>query len=117
MISSCFALFLIFILFASIAFFSIGICNDLNVVAFVGILLFAIEATGVTAVGVLMLSNDLQLWKTDELAAHITELTQVKEKTPVCYTINNNTLCGEFIYEDSTHRYEYKNNTLSINLK
>lgn len=117
MISSSFALFLVFILFASIAFFAIGICTDLNVVIFVGILLFAIEVASVTTVSVLMLSNDLQLWRTDELAAHITELTQVKEKTPVCYTINNNKLCGEFIYEDSTHRYEYKNNTLLINLK
>lgn len=117
MISSSFAVFLIIALFAGIAFLGIGVVNEINGVAIVGTLFLAIEAAGIIAVSMLMISGDMQLWKTDKLAAHIAETTQTKEKTPNCYTINNNKLCGEFIYEDATHRYEFKNNTLFIDLK
>ena len=117
MISSSFALFLIIVLFAGIAFLGIGVVNEINGVAFVGTLFLAIEAACIIAVGMLMLHGDMQLWKTNKLTEHIAEITQTKEKMPNCYTINNNKLCGEFIYEDATHRYEYKNNTLMINLK
>lgn len=117
MISSSFALFLVIALLAGIALLGIGICNELDGVTFAGIVCLAIEAACIIAVSLLMFSGDMQLWKTDKLNEHIAELTQTKEKTPNCYTINNNKLCGEFIYEDATHRYEYKNNTLFINLK
>lgn len=117
MISSSFAVFLIIALFAGIAFLGIGVVNEINGVAFVGILFLAIEAACIIAVGMLMIHGDMQLWKTDQLNTHIAEISQTKEKMPNCYTINNNKLCGEFIYEDATHRYEYKNNTLMINLK
>lgn len=117
MISSSFALFLLVALFAGIAFLGIGVVNEINGVAFVGTLFLAIEAASIIAVGMLVLHGDMQLWKTDQLNAHIAEITQTKEKMSNCYTINNNKLCGEFIYEDATHRYEYKNNTLLINLK
>lgn len=117
MISSSFALFLIIAFFAGISLLGIGICNEIYGVAFAGIFFLAIESACVIAVSMLMISGDMQLWKTDKLAVHIAESTQTKEKTPNCYTINNNKLCGEFIYEDATHRYEYKNNTLFINPK
>jgi hypothetical protein len=117
MISSSFAIFLIVMLFAGIAFLGIGVVNEIDGVAFVGTLFLAIEAAGIIAVSMLIISGDMQLWKTDKLAVHIAEMSQTKEKTPNCYTINNNKLCGEFIYEDATHHYEYKNNTLFIDLK
>ena len=117
MISSSFALFLVIALLAGFAFLAIGVVNEINGVAFVGTIMLAIEAACIIAVSLLMISGDMQLWKTDQLTKHIIELTQTKEKTPNCYTINNNKLCGEFVYEDATHRYEYKNNTLFINLK
>ena len=117
MISSAFALFLIIALLVGIAFLGIGVVNELNSVAFVGTVILAVEAACIIAISMLMISGDMQLWKTDKLAVHIAKSTQTKEKTPNCYTINNNKLCGEFIYEDATHRYEYKNNTLMINLK
>lgn len=117
MISSSFALFLLIALLVGIAFLAIGFVNQIDGVVFAGILLLAIEAAGIIAVSMLMISGDMQLWKTDQLTKHIIELTQTKEKTPNCYTINNNKLCGEFIYEDATHRYKYKNNTLMIDLK
>lgn len=117
MISSSFALFLIIALFVGIALLSIGLCNELNNVAFAGIFLLSVESACVIAVSMLILHGDMQLWRTDELAVHIDKIAQTKEKTPNCYTINNNKLCGEFIYEDATHRYEYKNNTLFINKK
>ncbi len=117
MISSSFALFLIIVLFAGITFLAIGVVNEIDVVAFVGTLFLAIEVACIIAVSMLILYGDMQLWKTDKLTVHIAEITQTKEKTPNCYTINNNKLCGEFIYEDATHRYENKNNTLMINLK
>ena len=102
-------------LFAGIAFLGIGVVNEIDGVAFVGTLFLAIESAGIIAVSMLMISGDMQLWKTDKLAVHIAESTQTKIQP--CYTINNNKLCGEFVYEDATHRYEYKNNTLMINLK
>lgn len=117
MISSTFAVFLIVVLFAGLALFGIGYANGIDGSAFAGILFLAIEAACIIAVSSLILIGDMQLWHTDKLNAHIAELTQTKEKMPNCYTINNNKLCGEFIYEDATHRYEYKNNTLFINLK
>lgn len=117
MISSSFAIFLIIALLVGVAFLAIGVVNEINGVAFAGTICLAIEAACIIAVGLLMIRGDMQLWKTDELNAHIAEITQTKEKTPNCYTINNNKLCGEFIYEDATHRYENKNNTLMINLK
>lgn len=117
MISSSFALFLIIALFVGIAFLGIGVCNEIDSVAFAGAIILAVEAACVFATSFLILHDDMQLWRTDELAVHIAETTQTKEKMPNCYTINNNKLCGEFIYEDATHRYEYKNNTLMINLK
>lgn len=117
MISSSFAVFLIIALFAGIAFLGIGVVNEINGFAFAGTFFLAIDAAGIIAVSMLMISGDMQLWKTDKLAVHIAEISQTKEKTPNCYTINNNKLCGEFIYEDATHRYEYKNNTLFINKK
>ena len=117
MISSSFALFLIIALFAGIAFLAIGVVNEIDGVAFVGTLFLAIEAACIIAVSMLMIHGDMQLWKTDQLNAHIAEISQTKEKTPSCYTINNNKLCGEFIYEDATHRYENKNNTLFVNKK
>lgn len=115
MISSSFAIFLLVALLAGVSLLGIGICNEIDGVAFAGILFLAIEAAGVIAVSMLMISGDMQLWKTDKLAVHIAESTQTKIQP--CYTINNNKLCGEFIYEDATHRYEFKNNTLMINLK
>lgn len=117
MISSAFALFLIIALLVGIAFLGIGVCNEIESVGFVGTIILAVEAACIIAVSLLILHGDMQLWKTDQLTKHIIELTQTKEKIPNCYTINNNKLCGEFIYEDATHRYEYKNNTLFINLK
>ena len=117
MISSSFAVFLIIALLVGFSFLAIGVINEINGVAFAGTIFLAIEAACIIAVSLLMISGDMQLWKTDKLAVHIAETTQTKEKTPNCYTINNNKLCGEFIYEDATHRYEYKNNTLFINLK
>lgn len=117
MISSSFALVLIIALLVGFAFLAIGVVNEINGVAFVGTLFLAIEAACIIAVSMLMIRGDMQLWKTDKLAVHIAEISQTKEKTPNCYTINNNKLCGEFIYEDATHRYEYKNNTLMINPK
>ena len=117
MISSSFVLFLIIALFVGIAFLSIGTCNEIESVGFAGAIILAVDAACVIAVSMLILHGDVQLWKTDKLAVHIDEIKQTKEKTPNCYTINNNKLCGEFIYEDATHRYEYKNNTLFINLK
>lgn len=117
MISSSFALFLLVALLVGISLLGIGICNEIDGVAFVGIFFLAIEAACIIAVGMLMIHGDMQLWKTDQLNAHIAEISQTKEKTPNCYTINNNKLCGEFIYEDATHRYEFKNNTLFIDLK
>ena len=117
MISSSFALFLSIVVFAGIALLAYGICNVTTNVAFAGTELLSIEAAFIIAVCLLMLHGDMQLWKTDKLNAHIAEITQTKEKIQHCYTINNNKLCGEFIYEDATHRYEFKNNTLMINLK
>ena len=117
MISSSFALFLIIALLAGISFLGIGVVNEINGIAFLGTVILAVEAVCIIAISMLMISGDMQLWKTDKLAVHIAESTQTKEKTPPCYTINNNKLCGEFIYEDATHRYENKNNTLMINLK
>ena len=117
MISSSFALFLIVMLFAGIAFLGIGVVNEINGVAFVGTIMLAVEAACIIAVSLLMISGDMQLWKTDQLTKHIIELTHTAEKTQPCYTINNNKICGEFTYEDATHRYEYKNNTLFINKK
>lgn len=117
MISSSLAVFLVIALLVGFAFLIIGVVNEINGVAFIGIICFAIEAAFIIAISLLMISGDMQLWKTDTLNAHIAELTQTKEKTQNCYTINNNKLCGEFIYEDATHRYEYKNNTLFINKK
>lgn len=117
MISSSFALFLIITLLVGTALLSIGICNEIDGVAFSGIILLSIDAVLVIAGNLLLLDGKMQLWETDKLAVHIDEITQAKEKAPNCYTINNNKLCGEFVYEDATHRYEYKNNTLFINLK
>ena len=117
MISSSFALFLIIILFAGFAFLAIGVVNEINGAIFASTVLLSIEVAFIIAVGILMLHGDMQLWKTNKLTEHIAEITQTKEKMPNCYTINNNKLCGEFIYEDATHRYEYKNNTLFINPK
>lgn len=117
MISSSFGLFLVITILVGVALLGIGICNEIDGVVFAGTVLLGIHAACVIAVGLLMISGDMQLWKTDKLAIHIDEITQAKEKTPNCYTINNNKLCGEFIYEDATHRYEYKNNTLLIDLK
>lgn len=117
MLSSSFALFILIALLVGTALLSIGVVNEIDGVAFSGIFLLAVDAACIIAVSMLMISGDMQLWKTDKLAVHIAEVTQTKEKTPNCYTINNNKLCGEFIYEDATHRYEYKNNTLFINLK
>ena len=117
MISTSFALFLIIVLLVGTALLSIGICNEIDGVAFSGIILLAIDAILVIVGNLLLLDGRLQLWETDKLAVHIDEITQTKEKMPNCYTINNNKLCGEFVYEDATHRYEYKNNTLFINLK
>ena len=117
MISSSFALFLSIVVFAGIALLAYGICNVNTNVAFAGTVLLSIEAAFIIAVCLIMLHGDMQLWKTDKLNAHIAEITQTKEKIQHCYTINNNKLCGEFIYEDATHRYEFKNNTLMINLK
>lgn len=117
MISSSFALFLIIALLAGIAFLGIGVVNELNGVTFAGTVILAIEAACIIAVSMMILYGDMQLWKTNKLTEHIAEISQTKEKMPNCYTINNNKLCGEFIYEDATHRYENKNNTLMINLK
>lgn len=117
MISSSFAVFLIIALLVGFAFLAIGVVNEINGVVFAGTIMLAIEAACIIAVSLLMISGDMQLWKTDKLNAHIAEITQTAEKTPNCYTINNNKLCGEFVYEDATHRYEYKNNTLFIDLK
>ena len=117
MISSSLAVFLIIALLVGFAFLAIGVVNEINGVVFAGTLILAIEAACIITVSMLMISGDMQLWKTDKLAVHIAEISQTKEKTPNCYTINNNKLCGEFIYEDATHRYENKNNTLMINLK
>lgn len=117
MISSSFALFLIIALFAGIAFLGIGVCNEIDSVAFAGAIILAVEAACVIATSFLILHGDMQLWRTDKLAVYIAETTQTKEKIQPCYTINNNKLCGEFIYEDATHRYEYKNDTLFINKK
>jgi len=117
MISTSFAVFLIIALLAGIAFLGIGVVNELNGVTFAGTVILAIEAACIIAVSMLMISGEIQLWKTDNLTKHIAEISQTKEKMPNCYTINNNKLCGEFIYEDATHRYENKNNTLMINLK
>lgn len=117
MISSSFALFLIITLLVGTALLSIGICNEIDGVAFSGIILLSIDAVLVIAGNLLLLDGKMQLWETDKLAVHIDEITQAKEKAPNCYTINNNKLCGEFVYEDATHRHEYKNNTLFINLK
>lgn len=117
MISTSFAFFLIIMLFVGIILLGTGICNELNGVTFAGIVCFAVEAACIIAVSVLIMHGDMQLWKTDKLNAHIAEITQTKEKMPNCYTINNNKLCGEFIYEDATNRYEYKNNTLFVNPK
>ena len=117
MISSSFALFLIIILFAGFAFLAIGVVNEINGAIFAGTVLLSIEAAFVIATSFIILHGDMQLWRTDKLTEHIAETTQTKEKMPNCYTINNNKLCGEFIYEDATHRYECKNNTLFINPK
>lgn len=117
MISSSFALFLIIILFAGFAFLAIGVVNEINSAIFAGTVLLSIEAAFIIAVCILMLHGDMQLWRTDKLTEHIAEITQTKEKMSNCYTINNNKLCGEFIYEDATYRYEYKNDTLFINPK
>ena len=117
MISSSFAVFLIIVLLVGVSLFGIGVVNEIDGVVFAGTVFLAIEAAGIIAVSMLMISGDMQLWKTDKLAVHIAEISQTKEKTPNCYTINNNKLCGEFVYEDATHRYEYKNNTLFIDLK
>lgn len=117
MISSAFALFLIVALLVGTVFLDIGACNEIESVGFAGMIILAVEAACIIVVSLLILRGDMQLWKTEKLAVHIAEITQTKEKLPNCYTINNNKLCGEFIYEDATHRYEYKNNTLLINLK
>lgn len=117
MISTSFALFFVVALLAGVALLGIGVCNELEVVTFAGTVCLAVEAACIIAVSFLIMHGDMQLWKTDKLNAHIAEITQTKEKMPNCYTINNNKLCGEFIYEDATHRYEYKNNTLFINKK
>lgn len=117
MISSSFALFLIIAFFAGISLLGIGIVNEISGVASAGTLFLAIEAAFILTVSVLMIHGDMQLWRTDKLAVHIAETTRTKEKIQPCYTINNNKLCGEFIYEDATHRYEYKNDTLFINKK
>ena len=117
MISSSFALFVIIALLIGVSLLGIGVCNELSGVTFAGTVFLVIEASCIIAVSMLMLSGEMQLWKTDKLATHIDKITQTKEKMPNCYTINNNKLCGEFVYEDATHRYEYKNNTLFINLK
>lgn len=117
MISSSFALFLIIAFFAGISLLGIGIVNEISGVASAGTIILAVEAAFVIATSFIILHGDMQLWRTDKLAVHIAETTQTKEKMPNCYTINNNKLCGEFIYEDATHRYEYKNDTLFINKK
>lgn len=117
MISSSFALFLIITFLIGTALLSIGISNDIDGVAFSGIILLTVDAILVFVGSLLVLDGRVQLWETDKLAVHIDEIAQTKEKAPNCYTINNNKLCGEFVYEDATHRYEYKNNTLFINLK
>lgn len=117
MISSSFAVFLIIALLVGFAFLGVGVVNELNGVTLAGTIILAVEAACIIATSMSMISGDMQLWKTDKLAVHIAEISQTKEKTPNCYTINNNKLCGEFVYEDATHRYEFKNNTLFIDLK
>jgi len=117
MISASFGVFLVIALLAGLALLGTGICHEINGLAFSGLLLLAIDAACLIAFSLLLINGDMQLWNTDKLAIHIDEITQAKEKAPNCYTINNNKLCGEFLYEDATHRYEYKNNTLFINLK
>ena len=117
MISTSFALFAVIVLLTGLTLLAVGMCNQIDGIVLSGLLCLAIEAACIIAVSMLMINGEMQLWKTDKLTEHIAEITKTKEQTPNCYTINNNKLCGEFIYEDATHRYEYKNNTLLINLK
>ena len=109
MLSPTFFAVALIIAVLSITFLAIGFTNDIDPLVAAGFLGMAVTYAIVIALCLSTMWNDVQVWRTNELNAMLTNNT-VKR----CYTIDGNQLCGNFVYENTKFRYQVSGDTLNI---
>lgn len=109
MLSPTFFAVALIIAVLSITFLAIGFTNDLDLLVAVGFLGMAATYAIVLALCLSSMWGDIQVWRTNELNAMLTNNTAKR-----CFTIDGNQLCGNFVYENTKFRYQVSGDTLNI---
>lgn len=109
MLSPTFFAVALVIAILSITCLAIGFTNEIDPLIAFGFLGMAITYAIIIAVSLSSMWGDIQVWRTNELNAMLTNNTGKR-----CYTIDGNQLCGDFVYENTKFRYQVSGDTLNI---
>lgn len=109
MISTTFFTITLIITIISLVLLAIGLVDDIDILVKVGLLCMAFTYSFSIALSICSMSGDIQVWRTNELNDVLGKNT-VKR----CYIIDNNQLCGDFVYENKQFRYQVSGDTLKV---